>query len=712
MRNDSMHLMLLLTSFACACGPIGRRGSNAAGDLPRDAGPPPIAEKAPKTITVHGDTRIDNYFWLRDKQNPKVMEYLKTEEAYTDAVMKPTVQLQDALFKEMVGHIKETDESAPYRRGEYFYFTRTEQGKQYPIICRRKSAVTGAEEVVLDVNQLAVGQTFMALGAFEPSDDGHLLAYTTDNVGYRQYTLHVKDLRSGRLLLDQAERVDNAAWAADNRTIFYVTEDPTTKRNNKMFRHTLGGASDLVYEEPNELFDINVQRTRDREFILVNGVSKTSTEVRYLPADKPLSPLKVLQSREPNHEYDAEHGGHLFYVRTNKDAANFRVVTAPDTDPGEKNWKELITHQPEVKIASIEPFAKHLVLTEWENGLQQIEVVDLETQRRHRITFPEPVYSADVGDNFVFDTNLVRYNYESLVTPSSVYEYDMNTHVSTLVKQTDVPGFDRANYISERVFATATDGVKIPISLVYHKGVKRDGSAPMLLHAYGSYGLSMPPTFSASLLPLLDRGVVYAIAHVRGGGELGEPWRDAGRMMNKINTFTDFIASAEYLEKEGYTAKDRLVIRGASAGGMLMGAVANMRPDLFKAVVAQVPFVDVLNDMLDASLPLTTSEYIEWGNPNEKAAYDYIARYSPYDNVKRQRYPAMLVKTSLNDSQVADWEGAKVVAKLRATKTDQNPLLLKVNFDAGHGGASGRYDALYETAFNYAFVLWQMGLSN
>lgn len=688
-------------------------GSHQIGQLPPGIGPAPVADKVPKEVTVHGDTRVDNYFWLRDKQNPKVMEYLKAEDAYADAVMKPLVGLEDTVFKEMVGHIKETDDSAPYRRGDYFYYRRTEQGKQYATICRRKLALTAPEEIVLDVNQLGEGQKFMSLGAFEPSDDGNLLAYTTDNVGYRQYTLQVKDLRTGKLLPDRIERVDDVVWASDNKTVFYVTEDEVTKRNDKFFRHAVGTAgSELVYNEPDELFDIGVSRTLDREFILLGAGSKTSTEVRYLPAARPLAPLAVLQAREPDHEYDAEHVGHLFYIRSNKGAKNFRVVTAPDASPGEANWKELIAHRPEVKIESVETFANHLVMEEWENGLQQIEVTDLSGGKRQRIPFPEPVYSASLGDNFVFDTPMLRYNYQSLVTPNSVFDYNMDTGASTLVKQTEVPGgFDRANYVSERVFATAADGVKVPISLVYRKGVKRDGSAPMLLYGYGSYGVSVPPSFAATRLPLLDRGMICAIAHIRGGGELGEPWRDAGRMMNKINTFTDFIASAEYLEKEKYTARDRLVIQGASAGGMLMGAVANMRPDLFKAVIAQVPFVDILTTMLDASLPLTTSEYIEWGNPNEKAAYDYMARYSPYDNVKAQRYPAMLVRVSYNDSQVPYWEGTKLTAKLRTMKTDGNPLLLKVNFGAGHGGASGRYDALHEAAFNWAFALWQVGLT-
>ncbi len=702
---------LLPTCVVLAC--VAGCSSRKAGELPAGLGPAPIAEKDPKSITVHGDSRVDNYFWLRDKENPKVMQYLKAEDAWSDAVMKPLAPLQDTLFKEMVGHIKETDESAPYRRGDYFYYTRTEQGKQYAIHCRRKGSLTAPEEIVLDVNALATGQKFMALGSFEPSDDGNLLAYTTDNTGYRQYTLHVKDLRTGALSTENIERVDNIAWAKDNQTVFYVTEDAVTKRNDKFFRHKVGAqSSDLIYSEPDELFDIEVQRTRDLEFILLEIGSKRSTEVRYLSAAKPLGPLAVLQPREPEHEYHAEHGGHSFYIRTNKGATNFQVMTAPDTNPGAANWKTLVAHRPEVKIESAEPFAKQLVLDEWENGLQQIEVVDLASGQRQRIPFPEPVYAASTANNFVFDTSVVRYNYQSLVTPASVFDYDINTKTSTLIKQTEVPGgFDKANYTSERVFATASDGVKIPLSLVYRKGVKHDGSAPLLLYGYGSYGVSIPPTFSSARLPLLDRGVIYAIAHIRGGGELGEPWRDAGRMMNKIMTFTDFIASAEYLEKEHYTSPEKLAIQGGSAGGMLMGAVANMKPEIFKAVIAQVPFVDILNTMLDASLPLTTSEYIEWGNPNEKPAYDYMARYSPYDNVKAQKYPAMLVKVSYNDSQVPYWEGSKLTAKLRAMKTDDNPLLLKVNFGAGHGGASGRYDALHESAFNWAFVLWQLGVA-
>ncbi len=674
---------------------------------------PPPTEKKPKITEINGDKLVDNYFWLREKSNPAVIAHLEAENAYAAAVMKPTEPLQEKLYNEILSHIKQTDVNVPYRWGDYFYYSRTVEGKQYPIFCRKQGKLDAAEEIVMDVNELAKGQKFMSVGTLVPSDDGTLLAYSTDNTGYRQYTLQVKNLRTGELLPERIERVDDMAWATDNKTIFYVTEDAVTKRNDKLFRHVLGSdKTDLLYDEKDELFDIGVQRTRDNAVIMLGAFSKTSTEFRYILANKPDAEWKTIVARQPDHEYDVDHRGDLFYLRTNKGAKNFRVVTAPVADPSERNWKEFVAHRPEVKIDGIDMFADHAVLSEWENGLQQIEIVDFKTNKRHRIAFPEPVYAAGLSNNREFNTTVLRYAYQSLVTPSSVFDYDMNTRKATLMKQTEVPGgFDKANYKSERVFATAADGTKIPMSVVYRRNVKLDGSAPMLLYGYGSYGIPISPTFSASRLALLDRRVIYVIAHIRGGGELGEPWREAGRMMKKINTFTDFIACAEHLVNQKYTSRDRLVIQGGSAGGLLMGAVINMRPDLFKAVVAQVPFVDLLNTMLDASLPLTTSEYIEWGNPNEKAAYDYMKKYSPYDNIHQATYPAMLVKVSLNDSQVPYWEGAKLVAKLRDYKTDHNPLLLKVNMGAGHGGASGRYDAYRETAFDYAFMLWQMGIT-
>ena len=675
---------------------------------------PPTTEKKPKVTEINGDRLVDNYFWLREKTNPAVIAHLEAENAYAAAMMKPTEALQDKLYNEILSHIKQTDNSVPYRWDDYFYYTRTIEGKQYPIFCRKQGSLSAPEQILLDLNEMAKGQKFMAVGSFAPSDDGNLLAFSTDNTGYRQYTLQVKNLKTGELLPEKIERVDDIAWATDNKTLFYVTEDDVTKRNDKMFRHVLGTDKyELIYEEKDELFDIGVGRTRDKAMILLGAYSKTSNEFRYIPANDPGAAWKTVLPRQADHEYDVDHRGDLFYIRTNKGAKNFRVVTAPVSDPSEKNWKEFVAHRPAVKIDDVSLFADYAVLSEWENGLEQIEIVNFKNNERHRIAFPEPVYSAGISSNREFNTTVVRYNYQSLSTPSSVFDYDMNTRKATLLKQTEVPGgFDKNNYKTERVFAKAADGTMIPMSVVYRKTVKLDGSAPLLLYGYGSYGISIPPSFSASRLALLDRGVVYVIAHIRGGGELGEPWRDAGRMMNKINTFTDFITCAEHLVNAKYTSKDRIVIQGGSAGGMLMGAVTNMRPDLFKAVIAQVPFVDVLNTMLDASLPLTTSEYIEWGNPNEKAAYDYMKKYSPYDNVHKANYPAMLVKVSLNDSQVPYWEGTKLVAKLRDYKTDHNPLILKVNMGAGHGGASGRYDAIHETAFDYAFALWQVGITN
>jgi oligopeptidase B len=707
-RETSVARLLMVLSIIAAMSVTSFAQTNSDINTPQ----PPMTEKKSKTTKIHDDTMVDDYFWLREKSNPEVISHLEAENAYADVMMKPTTGLQDKLYKEMVGHIKETDRSVPYRWGVYYYYTRTEQGKQYPNYCRTKGSLDAKEEIVLDQNEMAKGLKFLSVGAFVPSDDGDLLAFSTDNTGYRQYKLQIKDLRTGQLLPESFERVGNVAWATDNKTLFFTTEDATTKRSDKFFRHVLGSdKTDLVFEEKDELFDIGTGRSRDKAVILLGSESKTSTEWRFLPANNPTAELKIISPREADHEYSVDHRGDLFYIRTNKAAKNFRLMTAPVSNPGQANWKELIAHRPEVKVEDLDLFANHLVLSEWEKGLERIEIYDFNTKKLHRVEFPEPVYSASVSQNREFDTAVVRYSYQSMVTPSSVFDYDMNTRKATLLKEVEVPGgFDKKNYKAERLFATATDGTKIPLSVVYRKDTKLDGSAPLLLYGYGSYGYSIPPTFSSNRLSLLDRGVVCVIAHIRGGGELGEEWREAGRMMKKMNTFTDFIDSAEYLVKGKYTSKDRLVIQGGSAGGLLMGAVTNMRPDLFKAVVAQVPFVDVLNTMLDASLPLTTSEYIEWGNPNEKAAYDYMKQYSPYDNVGHKNYPSMLVKVSLNDSQVPYWEGAKLVARIRDMRTDNNPLLLKVNMGAGHGGSSGRYDYLHEVAFDYAYMLWQMGV--
>lgn len=673
---------------------------------------PPVAEKKPKVTEIHGQKLVDNYFWFREKSNPEVIKYLEAENAYADSILKPLEGFRDTLYKEMLSHIKQTDQNVPYKLGDYYYYTRTEEGKQYPIFARKHKSLDSPEEITLDVNELAKGFKFMSVGDYSVSDDGNLLAYTTDNTGYRQYTLHVKDLRTGQLLPDTVERVDSVDWSTDNKTLFYVTEDAVTKRSDKFFRHTLGTDKyELLYNEKDEIYDLGSGRTRDKAFILVYSGSKTTTEVRYLPADKPNSELRVFLPREPGHRYYVDHRGDLFYIRTDENAKNFRLVTAPVSDPSKKNWKEIIPHRPDVKLDNVSLFANHMVLAELEGGSQKLRVVDFKTNKSRAIEFPDPAYSVFGSNNPEFNTNVFRYSYQSLVTPSSVYDYDVNTQKSTLMKRVEVPNYDAAQYISERIYATANDGTKIPISIVYKKGTQKNGQNPLWLYAYGSYGLPTWPTFSSARLALLDRGVVFAITHIRGGGELGENWREQGRMMMKKNTFTDFINSAEYLVKEKYTSSDRLAIQGGSAGGLLMGAVTNMRPDLFKVVLAQVPFVDVINTMLDASLPLTTAEYLEWGNPNEKPAFDYMMTYSPYDNVAARNYPTMLIKVSLNDSQVPYWEGAKLAAKIRAMKMDNNLLLLKTNMGAGHGGSSGRYDALKELAADYAFVLSQLGIT-
>jgi len=703
-------IMLVLFALVLTANSAALAQTNGGG---ASAPKPPMAEKKTRTINIHGETLVDDFFWLREKSNPAVIAYLESENAHTDEAMKATAALQEKLYKEMVSHIKETDENVPYRQDGYFYYSRTVQGLQYPIYARKRGSTEAKEEITLDLNEMAKGLKYLGLGAYAVSDDGNYLAYSTDTTGYRQYTLKIKDLRTGELLPESIERVGSVMWATDNKTLFYSTEDAVTKRSDKFFRHVIKtDKSDLVFEDKDELFDVYGTRTRDKAMILIASGSKTSTEYLYIPADKPESAPKVILPREADHEYSVDHRAGLFYIRTNQGAKNFRLVTAPVSDPGKANWKEVIAHRPAVKIDDIDLFAGHLVVSELEGGLQHISVRNLKNNKTHRLSFPEPVYSAFVSTNREFDTRTLRFGYQSMVTPNSVFDYDMDSTTRVLKKQTEVPGgFDRANYQSERIFASAADGTKIPLSVVYRRGTKMDGKAPLLLYGYGSYGASITPTFSSTRLSLLDRGAIYVIAHIRGGGEMGEEWRDAGRMMKKMNTFTDFIASAEHLIKNKYTSSDRLVIQGGSAGGLLMGAVSNLRPDLFKAVVSQVPFVDVLNTMLDASLPLTTSEYIEWGNPNDKAAYEYMKKYSPYDNIARKDYPATLVKVSLNDSQVPYWEGAKLVARLRSMKTDQNPLLLKTNMGAGHGGSSGRYDYLREVAFDYAFMLWQMGLA-
>ena len=872
----------------------------------------PLAEREPMEHVIHGDRRVDHYAWMKNKKDARVNAYLEAENAYANAEMKATEEFQEKLYQEMLGRILQTDLSVPYRLRGYLYYTRTEEGKQYSIYCRRatsdhraatggqeessgessqstadspefkrrenlegeprfgdradmgrspsqlrvngaasllgeeqdrnpqglkpnisqslmsdlkvrppkeeearaqaevpfeagqgKPVARGTEEVLLDLNELAAGHTYMGLGILEVSDDNQWLAYATDTTGYRQYVLEVKDLRTGGLLPFRAERVTSAAWAMDNRTLFYVTEDDVTKRSNQLWRHVFeeaatsdqrpatrgrgessgessqstanslqlgseenpraqvqhrplghpgearfgdradmgrssaaplrreeGAAShpavdELIYEEGDERFRIDVERSRSRAYLFLICNSHTTSEVRYLRADSPFSGFQLVAQRENDHEYYVDHhpgsasdeAGGVFFIRTNSGGRTYRLVTAPTEDPVRSRWHEVIANRPGVMLAGLEAFQTHLVLTEREDGLPHLRIVDLTREAAsalaasRRIEFAEPAYNAMLGTNPEFDTGHVRFQYESLVTPRSVYDFDVRTGERILKKQQPVLGdFDTANYVSERLHAKAQDGTPIPMSVVRRKTTVRDGEAPVLLYGYGSYGLSMPVSFSSNRLSLLDRGMVYAIAHVRGGGELGKPWHDAGRMHKKMNTFTDFIACADYLIAKRYTSPERLVIEGGSAGGLLMGAVTNLRPELFRVVVSHVPFVDVLNTMLDASLPLTVGEYEEWGNPQVEEDYFYMKQYCPYTNVERRAYPRMLVKTAWNDSQVMYWEAAKYVAKLRAMKTDGNVLLLKTNMGAGHGGASGRYDFLREIAFDYAFVLGELGI--
>ncbi len=675
---------------------------------------PPVAKKETKITKINGYELKDDYFWLRDKKNPEVIKYLEAENAYTEVAMKPHQAFAENLYKEMLGRIKQTDLSVPYKLGDYWYYTKTEEGKQYPMFFRSKKQNGDDEKLLLDQNELAKGLKYYAISSFDLSDDGNLLAFSSDNTGYRQYTLQIKDLRTGKILSDKIERVTSVEWANDNKTLFVVTEDNITKRSDKFWKHIVGSNDNqLVYEEKDELYDIGVERSRDKKMLFLGAHAKTMREYRYLPADQPNGEWKIILPREKDHEYAVDFYNGEFYITTNKNAENFRVAHAPLSDPSEKNWKDFIAHNPAIKIEGIDFFRDYAVVTEHENGLEYLKIMDLKTRRASaRIATPESVYTTSLGTNPEFNTPVIRYNYASMITPNSTFEYDFKTRESKLLKQMEIPsGYDKAQYETTRVWAAARDGVKVPVSLVMKKGTKLDGKSPMLLYAYGSYGASMTPNFSTARLSLVDRGMIYAIAHIRGGSELGERWRQEGRMFKKLNTFNDFVDSADWLIKNKYTSNDRMVIQGGSAGGLLMGAAVNMRPELFKAAIAQVPFVDVINTMLDASLPLTTSEYIEWGNPNEKEAFDYMMKYSPYDNVKRQKYPNMLIEISLNDSQVPYWEGAKFAAKLRAMKTDNNTILVKTNMGAGHGGSSGRYDRLKEIAFGYAYALSQVGIT-
>jgi oligopeptidase B len=683
---------------------------------------PPVARKNPIPTSLHGTSLHDDYAWLRDKSSPETIAYLKAENAYTQSVMEPTGPLQKTLYDEMLSHIKETDESVPYLMKGWFYYTRTVAGSQYAIHCRRVSTgprfdESQAEEVILDVNKLAEGQPFMSVGSLAISPTGQLLAYTTDNTGFRQYTLHIRDLKTGEDLHDSAHRVGSIVWAADSTTLFYTTEEEVTKRHDHVFRHTLGNPvsyDKVVLHEEDERFNVGVGKSRDGKYILVELGSHTTNEYHFVSSETPDTALTLIAPRLDDQEYYPEHRDGVFYIRTNDTGRNFRVVTAPVTSPNRENWQELLPLDSESPLEDIELFQRFMVTTRREHGLPVMDVLLISESNTLgvplRIAFPEPTYSAGPDVNREFSTAVFRYSYTSLVSPASVYEYDIVSAESTLLKMQEVPGgFDPALYASERVWIAAEDGAKIPVSLVYRRDkFSQNAANPLYVYGYGSYGYALPVGFSGTRLSLLDRGLVIAYAHVRGGGEMGDSWHDAGKMMQKMTTFTDFTAAVSQLTEQGYGAPDLVAIEGGSAGGLLMGAVVNQRPELFRVVLSHVPFVDVMNTMLDATLPLTVAEYEEWGNPNEAEAFGYMLSYSPYDNLKTGKYPAMLVKTSLNDSQVMYWEPAKYVAKLRTLKQDDTPLLLHINMDAGHGGASGRYDYLKEVAFDYAFLLTQL----
>lgn len=677
---------------------------------------PPVAARRPKVLEAHGETRVDDYFWLRERDNPEVIAYLEAENAYTDAQMAHTAALQEKLYQEFLSRIKETDLSVPVRRDDWYYYSRTEQGKQYPVYCRKYRSLDAAEEVILDINALAVGHEYYDIGSATVSPDHKLLVYGEDVDGSETYRLRVKDLTTGELLgVDIGNTAADVEWCNDSRTFYYTVLD-AAKRPYRVLRHRLdsGAADETVFEEPDEAFFVRLGHSKDRRQLYIALGSHVTSEEYFLDADDPAAQPVLFQAREHGVEYSIEHREGEFWVLSNRDAVNFRLFrVAADRyrDPGA--WREYIPHREKTKIEGFELFRDYLAVYLRDEGLLKIRVFDLATDDAHDIAFDEEVYSTYAVENPQFDSTVLRFSYTSLVTPRRVYDYDMATRTRVLRKEQEVPaGHDPSAYVSRRLWATAEDGAAVPISLVHKRGLKLDGNNPCLLYGYGSYGISLDPGFSPSRLSLLDRGFVFAIAHVRGGGDLGEPWKHAGKLHEKMNTFTDFIRCAEHLIELGYTQPRRLAIMGGSAGGLLMGAVANMRPELFHVVVAQVPFVDVLNSMQDPSLPLTVIEYDEWGNPEHEAYYRTIRAYSPYDNVKAQAYPHMLIVAGLNDPRVQYWEPAKWCAKLRATKTDDNLLLLRTHMGAGHSGASGRYEALKELAFDYAFILDRLGFDS
>ena len=679
---------------------------------------PPVAKIIPKTLEKFGDVRIDNYYWLNDRENPEVIDYLNKENDYYQKMTAHTQTLQKELFDEMKSRIKEDDSSVPYFLNGYYYLTRYETGKDYPIYSRKKGSLDAKEEILFDCNELAKGQSYFALGGMSISPDNKLALFSTDVVGRRIYTMQVKDLETGKLLADKIENVDGGGvWANDNKTFFYVTQDKKTLRSDKVFRHQIGTADKkdpLVYEEKDDTFNVSIGKEKSKKYIVIESGSTLTTEYQILPTDTPTASFKVFQPRIRGLEYAISHYGDSFYILTNKDkATNFKVMKTPENATSKDNWKDLIPHRKDVLVEDIEIFKDYLVVSERQNGLSKIRIMPWSGKDEYYLPFEIETYTASPTTNLDFDTDILRYSYQSMGTPSSVIDFNMKTKTKEVKKEQQVLGgkFDKNNYTEERIWATATDGTKIPMSIIYKKGIKKDGKNPLLLYAYGSYGANMDPYFSSTRLTLLDRGFIYAIAHIRGGEELGREWYENGKLLKKKNTFTDYIDCSKFLIAQKYTSSKHLYAEGGSAGGLLMGAVVNMAPELYNGVIAQVPFVDVMTTMLDDSIPLTTGEYDEWGNPNEKESYDYMRSYSPYDNVKAQAYPNMYVSTGLHDSQVQYFEPAKWVAKLRAMKTDKNVLYLDTNMDAGHGGASGRFEALKELAKEFAFLLDLEGIT-
>ncbi len=713
MKTDSTlsFILLLLTCtfvFSCNEGNI-QNTENLTGMYEKMTVEPPVATKKPMELKEHGHARTDDYYWLKERENPDVIAYLNAENNYVDAIMTDLSEFQEELFEEMKGRIKEQDESVPYIDNGYWYYVRYNEDQEYPVHCRKKSDLEAPEKIILDVNELAKDYDFYRAAGLTVSPDNQILAYAEDTLSRRIYKIVFKNLKTGEMLADEIPNTDGSiVWANDNRTVFYGMKDKTL-RVFKIMKHRLGtdAANDeLVYHEKDATFNLDIGKTKSKKYLLMASSQTLSDEYRYLDADNPDGAWVVFQPRERNLEYSIDHAGGKWYVRTNMEAKNFRIMSAEEETTQKGNWEEVIPHRQDVYVHGIELFKNYMVLTERVNGIRNIRIKSWDATEDHYVDFGEDSFVAYVSSNREYHTDIVRIVYQSMTTPSTTYDYDMKGKALDLKKQQEVlGGFDSNNYESERIYATARDGAKVPVSIVYRKGFKKDGTQPLLLYAYGSYGASMDPSFRSTRLSLLDRGFAYAIAHIRGGQEMGRQWYEDGKLLNKKNTFTDYIDCGDFLVNEKYTSKDNLFAMGGSAGGLLMGAVVNMRPDLFKGVVAAVPFVDVVTTMLDETIPLTTFEWDEWGDPHKKEYYDYMLSYSPYDQVEAKGYPAMMVTTGLHDSQVQYWEPAKWVAKLRDQKTDGNPLLLHTNMEAGHGGASGRFRSLKETAMEFAFML-------